>query len=635
MKDGFVKVAAADIDVRVGDCEHNGKQILRRIKEASARGVKVLVLPELCITGATCGDLFRQTTLLDYAQKCVWKLAEATLIHEMLVVVGAPLRKDGKLYDCAVVLYGGDVIGVVPRRRIRADLRRWFEEGPCGTDEIAVGSRTRAFGIDLIFASENTEGFKLGVEVGEHVKGDGEFVVRAALDGALIVVNPFALPQSEALAETLGMQSRYLSDQACCALICAGASGESTTDAVYGGHKYIAECGDVLAACDAFDDRTLITDVDLEAIRAERMRSEGFRPSGKGAIVGFDLRPIVTELDRHVGKTPFLPEDEGARRIACARILQTQAQGLAKRAAHVNAKKMIVGISGGLDSALAMIVSALALDILEKPREDLIAITMPCFGTTGRTRRNAELLAAGLRAEFQEIPIAEAVQLHLDAIAQPQGLRDAAYENAQARERTQVLMDYANRMGGLAIGTGDMSELALGWATYNGDHMSMYGVNAGLPKTSVRAVTAFYADLCDEMLSGALRDILNTPISPELLPPEEDRITQQTEDLVGPYELHDFFLYYVLGYAFSPRKILRLALKAFEGTYDRETILHWLKTFYRRFVSQQFKRSCMPDGAAVGSLSLSPRGGLVMPSDASANLWIKEVERLQAAGERK
>lgn len=635
MKDGYVKAAAASIAVKVGDCEHNGAKIVKRIKEAAQRGAKLLVLPELCVTGATCGDLFYQKTLLDYALKCVWKLAEATLTCEIPVVVGAPAERAGKLYDCAFVLYGGDVLGVVPRRRVGGVLGRWFADCDVAEGEIELGAKTRAFGTDLIFECDDLPAFKLGVEVGARQEGDFGYVTRLCQKGARIVANPFVLPERTTLAEELADGWKALTRGALCAIVAAGGGDESTGDAAYGGRTAIVECGAILTAGDAFDERMSSNDIDLEAVAVLRRRAACYPAEREGMRVGFDMQIVPTALEREISSSPFLPTDEGARRIACARMLQTQARGLARRVAHVNAAKLIVGVSGGLDSALAMIVGALALDALDRPRKDMIAITMPCFGTTGRTRHNAEILSAGLRAAFVEIPIAEAVRGHLSDIGQPEGLTDAAYENAQARERTQILMDYANRTGGLVVGTGDMSELALGWATYNGDHMSMYGVNAGVPKTVVRALTAFYADLCgDEVLADALRDIIDTPVSPELLPAQDDRIVQQTEDLVGPYELHDFFLYYTLAYGFAPKKLLRMALRAFDGKYGRDVVLAWMEVFFRRFFSQQFKRSCMPDGVAVGALSLSPRGGLSMPSDACANLWLKEIERMRKSGDK-
>ena len=631
MRDGFIKVAAGTPEIRVADCAYNARQCIALIREAQGQSVKVLALPELCLTGYTCGDLFFQDTLLRGAEDALGQVLEATRPVDMLVALGLPVRAEGKLYNCAAVLCRGELLGLVPKTCLpnygEFYEKRWFEPGPeeeflsltlCG-QEVFLGKRH-------LFRCDTLPDLVVGVEICEDLWSSAPPSVFLAQSGANETVGKADYRR----ALVAGQSGRLM-----CGYVYADAGeGESTTDLVFAGHNLIAENGTVLAER-RFADGLTVSEVDVARIAFERRRITTFPPARQERMdwSEFSLEPVETSLTRPIGTNPFVPDDSGDRDRRCREILHIAALGLKKRLAHTGAKSAVVGLSGGLDSTLALLITVRAMDLLGRPRTDITAVTMPCFGTTSRTKSNAQLLAERIGTTFQTIDIGEAVRVHFRDIGQSMDDLSVTFENGQARERTQVLMDVANHQGGLVIGTGDLSELALGWATYNGDHMSMYGVNGSIPKTLVRHLVAYSADTVepsDPELAAVLRDILDTPVSPELLPPKEGEIAQRTEDLVGPYELHDFFLYYAVRWGFSPRKVFRLALYALGNRYDRAAILKWLQNFYRRFFAQQFKRSCLPDGPKVGSLTLSPRGDWRMPSDAVNSLWMEELDQLQS-----
>ena len=609
MKHGFVKVMASSVNIKVADCEFNKERIIEKIFEADKRGAELLVLPELCITGATCGDLFYQYALLQAAENALRDIIEKTKSAEVITVLGLPMSVEGSLYNCAAVISKGELWGLVPKKG--DDLFLEPEE----RHVILFGNSYVAVDTKLVFKSEKYPDFS--------------FTVNSAQ--GLIAVYPAACPEYVGRADYRRIMAKAISGTENCAYIYANAGyGESTTDMVYSGHCIVAENGSILAEAKPFDGESAVCEIDIERLIHDRRRSK----KDRGGFGGWEMPEFHVEnnngsFERHIPMLPFIPECETERKAVCRDILTMQAMGLKKRIEHTNCKTCVVGISGGLDSALALMVTAKAMDMLSRPRTDILAVTMPCFGTTSRTKSNAQLLCEALGVSFSEVNITDAVLQHFKDIGHDKDTLDVTFENSQARERTQVLMDIANRNGGLVIGTGDLSELALGWATYNGDHMSMYGVNASVPKTLVRHLAAYCADTAEnDGIARSLRDILDTPVSPELLPAKDGEISQKTEDLVGPYELHDFFLYYMIRFGFSPSKIYFMAKHAFNGVYDDEVIKHWLKTFMRRFFAQQFKRSCVPDGVKVGSVTLSPRGDWKMPSDASARVWLSEAEKL-------
>lgn len=637
MKDGLIKVAVGTPEIRVADCAYNAASTVAVAKRAADAGVRILALPELCLTGYTCGDLFLQETLIEGAYAALEAVRRETEELDMLLTVGLPVMWHGKLFNCAAVLCRGEVLGLVPKTHLPnyAEYyeKRWFAPAPeeNGYFEGVFGEDVIPFGARQLFHCEEMPGLVLGVEVCEDLWAPCPPSVVHAQAGATVLLNLSAGDETTGKAAYRRELVRGQSARLVCGYLYANAGeGESTTDLVFSGHGLIAEDGSLLAEKPPFAEGLAVTDLDIGRIASERRRLTTFPAAAREGYLNstFSLTVRETPLTRAIPSHPFLPAP-AERENCCEQILQIQSRGLKKRLAHSGAKTAVVGISGGLDSALALLVSVRAMDLLGRPRGDVRTVTMPCFGTTARTRGNAELLCEKLGVSLSCVDITEAVAGHFRDIGHDPGQHDVTYENAQARERTQVLMDVANRTGGLVVGTGDLSELALGWATYNGDHMSMYGVNASVPKTLVRELVGYEADRAeDPALARVLRDILDTPVSPELLPPAEGKIGQKTEDLVGPYELHDFFLYYVIRWGFSPRKIFRLALCAFEGRYGRETILHWLRTFCRRFFAQQFKRSCLPDGPKIGSVSLSPRGDWRMPSDAAAALWLAELDGL-------
>ncbi len=615
MRDGFVRVAAATPTVKVADPKHNAAEIEKLICEAADKGCAVAVFPELCITAYTCGDLFRNSQLISSAEESLKVLMKNTIDKDILCVVGIPAIHEGRLYSCAAVFMQGKLLGLSVKRPI-ASGERYFSSLPTAAEINLCGQKT-VIGEKLLYKCENISGLTVGFS-----------------EAANLVLNLSAEEETVGKADYRRAQIKVHSAENAAAYIYSGnGEGESTTDTVFAGHRLIAENGSILAESELFSTGLTIAETDLERIAQERIRANRAHSSEDSSItpVCFNFREDTIRdftPKREFPKLPFVPADENELKERCKLILTMQASGLAARLRHTNSKTVLLGLSGGLDSTLALLVAERAFNMLKLDEKGIKAVSMPCFGTSERTKSNAVKLAGGIGAEYMEINIEKAVLQHFEDIGQDRDNFDVTFENAQARERTQVLMDLSNRLGGIVIGTGDLSELALGWATFNGDHMSMYGVNVGVPKTLIRYLVKYAAENTDGKLKEALLDVLDTPVSPELLPPKDGEISQRTEELVGPYELHDFFLYYFVRFGFSPGKIFRMAERSFKGDYDRGVIKGWLKVFCRRFISQQFKRSCMPDGVKVGSVSLSPRGGYLMPSDARAACWLDEIEKL-------
>lgn len=637
MKQGFVKVAAATPNVRVADVDYNKQEICKAIDEAVSNGAKLVVLPELCVTGYTCGDLFAQDVLLKKAEEALQEIITHTEGHDALMIVGLPYAVHGKLYNVAAVFSHGELLGLVPKTFLpnsgEAYEMRQFCPAPKKAEWLLINREEIPFGPKLLFSCVDMPNLVVATEICEDVWAPNPPSVEAALAGATVIVNCSASAEAVGKDSYRGDLIRGQSARIIAGYVYANAGeGESTTDVVYGGHNIIAENGVILSESPQFVNEIIYSEIDVDRIISERRKNTSFQPLedvNEMLRIPFSLDIEDTTLTRKIEAMPFVPSNLQDRENRCEEILTIQAMGLKKRMQHAQCKSAVVGISGGLDSTLALLVTAKAFDMLGLERSKIESVTMPCFGTTDRTYQNACTLTKKLGATLKEVVIKDAVRTHFRDIGHDENVHDVTFENAQARERTQVLMDIANMTGGMVIGTGDMSELALGWATYNGDHMSMYGVNGSVPKTLVRHLVKYYADTCqDKELSAVLLDILDTPVSPELLPPKDGEIAQKTEDLVGPYELHDFYLYYILRFGYTPSKIYRLAKYAFAGTYDDATILKWLKTFYRRFFMQQFKRSCLPDGPKVGSVDVSPRGGLRMPSDACASVWLQELDCL-------
>ena len=646
MHDGYLKVASCTPDIKVADVAYNTEQICRQIAEASVDGAKVIVFPELCVTGATCGDLFLQETLLHAAEESLIAIMRFTQGHgsDAVVFVGLPMEMDGKVYNTAAVIQTGKVLALIPKRHLSDhgafSESRYFAPGneapvPVETfgDVVPFGTRT------LIDASAGIAGLQIGCEIGEDAFVKESPDTELAASGVTLMVHLDAQPGLIGTDETVKTHAKDLSARLVAGYVYAGAGiGESTSEGVYAGQRLVCEDGNLLAEGELFTNGITMSEIDIASIRNERRRRSSYMciscsdDKYHRAVITFS--PDETLLTREIAPFPFVPEDAAELEKRCEQILNVQAIALAKRLRHTNSKRVLVGVSGGLDSTLAMLVCARAFDRLSLEKEGITGVTMPCFGTTDRTYNNACSLVKALGATLKEIPIKEAVSVHFKDIGQDADTHDVTYENAQARERTQVLMDLANKDGGLVVGTGDLSELALGWCTYNGDQTSMYGVNGSVPKTLMRAIVSHVAKSADDALRKVLEDILDTPVSPELVPPKDGVISQKTEEIVGPYELHDFFLYYTLRRAFPPRKVFRLAQIAFDGSkegapsYDAQTIQKWMQVFYRRFFSQQYKRANLPDGPAVGSVSLSPRTGLRIPSDACATLWMDEAENL-------
>ena len=636
MWQGFVKTAAATPKIKVADCSYNSDVICQLITTMSEARSKIMVFPELSITGYTCGDLFWQTLLLEEAKRELAKIIQHTENIDALVFVGLPLEKEQKLYNVAAAINHGRLLGFVPKTHLpnynEFYEARHFTKAPTDNSTVIFEGIEVPFGTKLLFACEEMPDLIVSAEICEDVWAPNPPSINHALAGAVVIANLSASDETVGKVTYRNQLITGQSSRLLCGYIYANAGeGESTTDIVFGGHNIIAENGVMLAESKRFENEVIYGDIDIKRLRSERRRMTTFQTAERGTYqkIIFHITPEETKLNRIFAKMPFVPSDSEDRAKRCEEILAIQAMGLKKRLEHTNCKNAVIGISGGLDSTLAILVMVKAFDLLEIPRTNITAITMPCFGTTDRTYHNACELTKILGATLREIDIKEAVTGHFKDIGHDINNHDITYENAQARERTQVLMDVANQVNGMVIGTGDMSELALGWATYNGDHMSMYGVNASVPKTLVRHLVFYYAETCqDEKLEDILKDIYETPVSPELLPPKDGKIAQKTEDVVGPYELHDFFLYYILRFGYEPSKVYRIARETFAGSYEDEIILKWLKVFYSRFFSQQFKRSCLPDGPKVGSVAVSPRGDLRMPSDASVSLWLKELENL-------
>lgn len=635
MRQGFVKAAAVTPKIKVADTKYNAELILDMMKESTRQGAKIVVFPELCLTGYTCQDLFLQERLLQGAKDALMKLVKESASLDAIFFVGLPFEILGKLYNVAAVFSHGEVLGLVPKSYLPNynefyEARHFVSGAELATEVVLPDGSCVPADRDLLFVCEQMPKLKIGVELCEDLWTPNPPSISHALAGASVLVN---LSASNELTGKDSYRRELVSGQSArllAAYIYASAGeGESTQDLVFSGHNIIAENGQILAESKRFGHGILYSEIDVERLCAQRRRMTTFVTEDQTHTeILFSLKIEETKLTRFIDPAPFVPTDRQNREKRCDEILMIQAMGLKKRLEHTGANA-VVGISGGLDSTLALLVTVRAFDLCGRDHKGITAVTMPGFGTTDRTYDNAVKLIQSLGAEFVEVDICQSVNVHFSDIGQDPSVHDVTYENSQARERTQILMDIANKKNALVIGTGDLSELALGWATYNGDHMSMYAVNASVPKTLVRHLVRYYADTCeDKQLSDTLYDVLDTPVSPELLPPEDGKISQKTEDLVGPYELHDFFLYYMLRQGFSPAKIYRLAKIAFAGTYEDAFILKWLKTFCRRFFAQQFKRSCLPDGPKVGSVAVSPRGDLRMPSDACATLWMEELNTI-------
>lgn len=654
MLDGFIKIGASSPELKVADCDFNCEMMIKKAQKLSADGVKILAFPEFSLTGYTCGDLFLQEPLLDGALVSLGKFAKATKQMDTVFIVGLPLVHQSRLYNVAAVVFAGKVLGLIPKSHIPGYSEfyegRHFASGSveyangtsgveqCTTHHLPFQTDDVIFGARQLFSCEQIPELTLAIEICEDLWVPIPPSSYHSMAGASVIVNPSASDEATGKAVYRRELVKSQSARSICAYLYADAStGESTTDLVYAGHNLVAENGALLGETLPFAGADLITDIDVKKLASERRKMTTYptyqSPEQMGYYIhSFSYRKIEkTKLSRQFEKTPFVPSAKVSREERCNEILNIQAAGLMKRLKHTGCKCAVIGLSGGLDSTLALLVTIRAFDQLSLDRKGVVCVTMPCFGTTNRTYDNAVNLAKELGTQLREISIEKAVLQHFEDIGHDVDVHDVTYENGQARERTQILMNIANQEGGLVIGTGDMSELALGWATYNGDHMSMYGVNCSVPKTLVRYLVQYYADEMSEKeeLRTTLYDVLDTPVSPELLPPKDGEIAQKTEDIVGPYELHDFFLYYVLRFGYMPSKIYRIAVDTFQGCYDKATIYKWLTTFYHRFFRQQFKRSCLPDGPKVGTVAVSPRGDLRMPSDASDALWKADLRRIE------
>lgn len=642
MKHGFIRVAAATPHIRLADCSYNADQIIRYIENAEKNEIKLLVFPELCVTGYTCGDLLFQESLLRGAREQVKRITDFTKDKELVAVFGFPFEYNGKIYNTAAVIQGGKILGLIPKMNIpnfgEFYEARYFAPGKREAVKVNFEGSETYFGSNLLFECADMPDFVLGVEICEDLWAPLSPGIYHCLNGATALAN---LSASNEVAGKAGFRRNLVKSQSArliCGYVYANAGeGESTTDLVFSGHSMIAENGAMLSETKPFGGDMSVTEIDLGIIKSERrIKNTFFNYDGGDYIkVPFKFKKDHCEIKaynhliRRISSHPFIPDNEEELDKYCEDIFRIQCAGLKARLAHIGAKCAVIGVSGGLDSTLALLVTARVFESMGLDKKGILAVTMPCFGTSDRTYDNALTLIKNIGADLLNIPIRDAVLVHFKDIGQNADDYDVTYENSQARERTQVLMDLANKYNGVVIGTGDMSELVLGWATYNGDHMSMYGVNASIPKTMVRSIVGWIAKTTDNKeMAGVLKDILDTPVSPELLPPTKEKGYQKTEDLVGPYELHDFFMFYILKYGFSPEKVYYLANEAFAGKYDREEILKWLKVFYKRFFAQQYKRSCLPDGPKAGILSVSPRGDLRMPSDAKVSLWLEELNRL-------
>jgi NAD+ synthase (glutamine-hydrolysing) len=633
MKDGFVRVGAATPAIKVADCLYNAERTVELAQEAARQGASLVVFPELGLTGYTCGDLFLSETLLSGAEAALEKVLEGTAALDVVLAVGLPVRLGGSLYNCAAVMSRGKLLGVVPKTNLPNyaefyEARHFSPGGEIDAALLLAGQETRLCARQ-VFPCQSMPQFILGVEVCEDLWVTAPPSQELAAAGATVIANLSASDETVGKAAFRRQLVQGQSSRLMCAYVYADAGqGESTQDLIFSGHNLIAENGTMLEESQPFTTGVILSDVDVEKMVAERRRQNTYPKPGVARMVPFSLEMRELTLRREVSPTPFVPCAEQELAARCEDIFLIQAEGLCTRLRHTGIRKVVLALSGGLDSTLALIVTARAFDRLGLDRKGIVAVTMPCFGTTARTKSNAMLLAEAYGATLRHVDIGKAVAQHFEDIGQDMENHDVTFENSQARERTQVAMDIANQVGGLVVGTGDLSELALGWATYNGDHMSMYAVNCSIPKTLVRHLVAYEAARSEGARRDVLLDVLDTPVSPELLPPKDGKIAQRTEEIVGPYELHDFFLYYLVRFGFSPRKIYRLCKLAMAGRYSDEEIKKWLLIFLRRFFAQQFKRSCLPDGPKVGTVGLSPRGDWRMPSDASAALWLREAETL-------
>ena len=634
MEDGYIKCAAAGLQVSLADPMTNAGNIVRKMKEVNRQGVKVLVFPELALSGCTCGDLFFQESLLKGCKDALRFILQETKTEDVLTFIGLPFSCGGAVYDAAAVILRGKLLGVTVKSGMTENSEnreeRYFADAPVQNQKIDWDGETVLLGSRILMRSQ--DGAVIGCEIGTDFFKPHHPAEEEALAGAGLIVHPHALAEGGTDCSLYPLMVQADSRRLCCAYLCAAAGlGESSTDYVYGGQSLIAENGVLLQKAEKYQEQTLISDIDFSYLNMERRKRKSFPFADEGSydIVSFVFEKSEAAADRTVRKQPFLTEENGSFHRCLQEIFERQVQGLVRRLSHIHCSTAVLGLSGGLDSTLAILVAAKAMDVLNLDRKGIISVTMPCFGTTDRTYQNACRLAKELGTGLKEISIKDAVTKHFEDISHDIDSHDITYENAQARERTQVLMDLANQLNGIVIGTGDLSELALGWATYSGDLMSMYAVNASVPKTVVRLLVEDLAEnLNSEELKTVLKDILDTPVSPELLPPVNGCISQKTEESVGPYELHDFFIYHMCLNGTAPAKVYRMAVSAFDGEYSEETVLKWLKVFCRRFFAQQFKRSCMPDGPRATAVSFSPRGGLCMPSDAVADLWMKELEQL-------
>lgn len=634
LKYGFVKAAAATPKIRVADCNYNANQIINFAFEAYKNGAEIVVFPELCVTGYTCSDLFLQTALLKSAENAVRKVKESSKSLDTVIILGAPIAVMQSLYNCAVVIYKGEILGIVPKINIPNygefyEVRHFASGKNVSVYIDYADSKNILLSPYQIFKCSDMPDFAFGIEICEDLWVASSPSVQLALNGATVICNLSSsddlIGKAQYRRELVKMQSGKLY---CSYIYSDSGFGESTTDMVFSGHNIISENASVISESKRFIQGIIYGDIDVERLQYERRRSTTFCNAfdSNFIIKKFTMERRAVKLERKFSQTPFVPSSTIDLESRCEEIITIQSTGLATRLEHTGIKNVVLGLSGGLDSTLALIVCVHAFDALGIDRKNIHTITMPCFGTTGRTKSNAEKLAQAYGTSFEDINITLAVRQHFKDINHDESVTNITYENSQARERTQVLMDLSNKYGALVIGTGDLSELALGWATYNGDHMSMYAVNASIPKTLVRYLTAYEADKSDEPLKSVLLDVLNTPVSPELLPPDKNgEIAQKTEDVVGPYELHDYFLYYLVRCGFTPLKIYYMAKLSFAGKYDNATIKKWLTVFVKRFFAQQFKRSCLPDGPKVGSVTLSPRSDWRMPSDASVNVWLNEL----------
>lgn len=634
MHDGFLRVASATPTIQVANCPYNAQQIIAVAKQAAEKQVSAIVFPELCLTGYTCGDLFFQQTLLTSALNGLETILKELNQEDIICIVGLPIRVETNLYNCAAVCYHGKLLGIVPKTNLvdqgGLNETRYFCTAP-GYREIMLCNQTVPFGTNIIFSCDTLTEFQFGVEICKDIWVTEPPSNVLAKEGATVIFNLSASTEVVGRAAYRKTLVTGQSAKLICAYVYADAGqGESTTDYVYSSHDLIAENGTILAESPLFYTGFIDADIDLQLLWQERCHTSCWNHVSTPSYqkVRFSLPIISLQLERTIQANPFLPPRLPDLPARCESILNIQANGLKNRLAHIGCRHVVIGLSGGLDSTLALLVTVRAFEAMQLDPSGITAVSMPCFGTTNRTRLNARSLAIELGCTFREIDISASVTQHFHDIGQDPNQHDVTYENAQARERTQVLMDIANQLGGIVIGTGDLSESALGWATYNGDHMSMYSINCDIPKTMVRYLVAHCININVTPLSDILMDILQTPVSPELLPPVGETISQQTEEIVGPYELHDFVLFYTLRYGFMPHKIFRLACLALGDKYKKETIKHWMTVFYRRFFAQQFKRSCLPDGPAVGSVSLSPRGGWLMPSDVKSSIWLKDVEAI-------